>query len=132
MHHLVYTSAANVFLNEDEMRRVLGHWRANNARLGITGVLLYCEGQILQVLEGEAASVHALFANIAADVRHRSVNKLADGPVQCRVFADWSIRFQTVDTADFTRFVRGLDAASDHTSGLAALLESFMAQGPWN
>lgn len=132
MHHIVYTSTANVFLNEEEMRRALCYWRTKNARLGITGVLLYSEGQIMQVLEGEAEAVHALYANIAADVRHRSVTKLADGPVLGRTFADWSIRFRTVDTVNFMRFAELLDAAPDHASGLAPLLESFMAQGPWN
>ena len=86
----------------------------------------------MQVLEGEAEAVRALYANIAADVRHRSVTKLADGPVLGRTFADWSIRFRTVDTVNFRRFAELLDAAPDHASGLSPLLESFMAQGPWN
>ncbi|WP_310397730.1 BLUF domain-containing protein [Hymenobacter sp.] len=131
MHHLVYTSTASDPLTEAELQRQLSRWRVNNARLGVTGVLLYSEGSILQVLEGAAEHLHALFATIAADVRHRSVTKLADGPVPGRVFAGWSMRFRSVSTTDFTRFVPQREAAiPSHASELVPLLEAFMAQEP--
>lgn len=130
MHHLVYTSTANVPLTEANLRGQLGHWRATNARLGVTGVLLYSEGNVLQVLEGEAEAIHSLFSNIANDVRHRSVTKLADGPVQGRAFSDWSMRFRTVESADYERFVQQINFAPNHASSLAPLLEAFMASDP--
>lgn len=78
---------------------MLPHWREKNAHLGVTGMLLCSEGATMRVLEGDAEALHTLFAAIAADVRHRSVTKLADGPVAGRVFADWSMRFRTFDAA---------------------------------
>lgn len=127
MHHLVYTSAASVLLTEEELRHQLSRWRATNASLGVTGVLLYSEGDILQVLEGAADAVRPLFATIAADVRHRSVAKLADGPVPARTFADWSMQLQAVDPAEFTSFLQHLDANCDRAQGLAPLFEAFMS-----
>lgn len=130
MHHLVYASTANFSLSETDLRRLLGPWRANNACLNITGVLLYSEGNILQVLEGDANALHHLFATIAADPRHRSVVKLADGPVSSRTFAEWSMQFRAVDPSDFTRFVQRMNLALDPARRLVPLLESFMAPEP--
>ena len=132
MHHLVYTSHANSPLTEEELHRLLGRWRAKNARLNVTGVLLYSAGDILQVLEGDAQTLHALFATIAADARHRNVTKLADGPAPGRMFAGWSMQFRAVDAADFKRFVRQMDTAPNHARRLAPLLEAFMEQEPWS
>ncbi len=128
MHHLVYTSTANFPLTENDLSQLLGRWRAHNNRLGITGVLLYSEGNILQVLEGKAEVLHTMFTTIAADVRHRSVIKLADGPARGRVFGDWSMQFRAVDTTDFVRFVQQMNLAADHASRLAPLLENFMVE----
>ncbi|OGX90715.1 BLUF domain-containing protein [Hymenobacter coccineus] len=132
MHYLVYTSTANFPLTIADLRRLLGPWRANNARAQVTGVLLYSEGQILQVLEGEADALHALFAIIAADARHRNVTKLADGRAQGRAFAEWSMQFRTVDPQDFAQFVQQMNTAAGHTARLAPVLASFMApEQPW-
>lgn len=131
MHHLVYTSAASIALTEADLRRLLERWRATNVRLGVTGVLLYSDGQILQVLEGDPVPVHALFATIAADMRHQGVTKLADGPVQGRAFASWSMGFRTVDSRDFTHLVQRMSPVPTHATALAPLLTAFMESGPW-
>ncbi|OGX85791.1 hypothetical protein BEN47_14460 [Hymenobacter lapidarius] len=130
MHHLVYTSTATAPLTEDNLRGQLGHWRATNARLGVTGVLLYSEGNVLQVLEGDSEVIRSLFATIARDVRHRSITKIADGPVPGRAFSDWSMRFRAVESADYDRFVQQIHFAPNHASSLAPLLEAFMASDP--
>lgn len=131
MHHLVYTSNANLGLTEAALQGQLGHWRGTNARLNITGLLLFStEGNILQVLEGEKTAVHRLYAVIAADVRHCNVVKLADGPVSGRAFADWSMHFRSLDAANFSRFVPHPGAAPEHVRNLLPLLEAFMAEEP--
>ena len=133
MHHLVYTSTANLGLTEAELQGQLGHWRTNNATLNITGLLLFStEGNIMQVLEGEATAVHRLYTVIAADIRHYNVVKLADGPVPGRAFADWSMHFRRVNTADFSRLVPHPDAAPEHVRKLVPLLEAFMVEEPLN
>ena len=126
MHHLVYTSSTTVLLTEADLHRSLSQWQAANAHAGITGVLLYSEGDIMQVLEGEVDRVQALFATIAGDVRHRDVTKLADGPVDERTFADWSMRFRSVPSADFKRFLEPSPSAS--ASATRLLLQAFVNQ----
>ena len=131
MHHLVYSSTAAPHLTEAQLQEQLGRWRTTNARLHITGLLLYSTaGQIMQVLEGDADLVHRLYSTIAADIRHRDVVTLADGPVPNRAFADWSMQFRSVDPADFSRLMPGPDAAPEHVRNLVPLLEAFMAEDP--
>ena len=131
MHHLVYSSTAAPHLTEAELQAHLVHWRTTNARLHITGLLLYsAEGQVMQVLEGDADLVHRLYSIIAADIRHRDVVTLADGPVPSRAFADWSMQFRRVEPTDFSRLVPQPDAAPEHVRNLVPLLEAFMAEEP--
>ncbi|MGY3089517.1 hypothetical protein ACVWYF_002565 [Hymenobacter sp. UYAg731] len=131
MHHIVYSSTANIGLTEAALQQQLGHWRSTNASLNITGLLLFStEGNIMQVLEGDATLVHQLFAVIAADVRHRNVLKLSDGPVPGRAFADWSMRFRSIGPADFSRLTPRPDATPEHIRNLVLLLEAFMVEEP--
>ena len=129
-HHLIYSSTANINLMEAELHRLLDHWRIKKTQLGITGLLLYSEGHILQVLEGDADVVYSLYATIAANPHHRSLVKLADGPVANRVFTDWSMQMRTVDATDFTRIVLTSNSMPEHIGNLLPLLEAFMAEVP--
>ena len=94
-HQLVYLSTANQPFTSAELRGLLLHARAANARRHITGLLLYQEGKFLQVLEGATDEVYALYKRIAADPRHGHLCLLADGPVSARSFPDWCMGFAT-------------------------------------
>ena len=96
---LVYQSRATVPLAADELQQLLGHWRRHNQREHISGLLLYGDEDIVQVLEGPAPAVHRLYATIAADARHHDVLTLADGRVRQRAFADWSMGFAWFEPA---------------------------------
>lgn len=48
-------------------------FQANNRKLGITGILVECDGSYLQVLEGRRTEISALLAKIFRDARHSSV-----------------------------------------------------------
>ncbi|MCK7501422.1 MAG: BLUF domain-containing protein [Comamonadaceae bacterium] len=50
--HCIYASAAAQPLDAAVPARMLEASRANNRRLGITGMLLYADGSFFQVLEG--------------------------------------------------------------------------------
>ena len=100
MYQLVYTSTATMAFSSVELQQFLLWWRANNSRLGLTGLLLYSdEGDFIQVLEGGQRQVEALFAVIEQDSRHRNVIKLAAGPVGQRLFGEWSMGFRMLDSA---------------------------------
>lgn len=91
--NLIYASSALSMMEEAELMDILEKAREKNARLGITGMLLYKNGNFLQVLEGEAAQVDRLFERIQQDPRHRSLLLIARREVPQRQFEAWSMGF---------------------------------------
>lgn len=98
MIQLVYVSSAIKPFESDELVELLTRAREKNARLRITGLLLYKGGNFMQVLEGEEAPVRALFDLIEADPRHRGTEVMLEEAIDQRVFGDWSMGFR--DLAD--------------------------------
>jgi Sensors of blue-light using FAD len=93
MHQVVYSSAAIAPFSETQLTELLARARMNNARLGVSGMLLYHEGSFLQVLEGEASPLESLFISISADKRHHRVIALLKREVDERHFGDWRMGF---------------------------------------
>ncbi|GAB3745742.1 hypothetical protein GCM10028817_00920 [Spirosoma pomorum] len=75
--------------------------RAKNARLGITGVLLYVNGKIVQVLEGQQEAVEGLYKSIQADPRHRDVKTVISHPIAQRLFDKWYMGYETITTKQY-------------------------------
>jgi len=99
MRQVVYVSSSEGLLGSKDLEDILLVSRRNNARLGITGILLYRSGNIMQVLEGEAEAVVPLYAVISRDSRHKGVIKLIDREIQKRDFEFWSMDFH--DLSDY-------------------------------
>lgn len=93
MINLIYASSATEMLTEPALLEILEKAREKNARLGITGMLLYRGGNFLQVLEGEDESVRELYKVIRQDQRHKRVMLIAERPVSERNFAEWKMAF---------------------------------------
>ena len=98
MYRLVYVSAAVGSPTRADLLALLAKAREKNHRLGITGLLLYKDGDFIQLLEGERAAVREVFGAIKADPRHSGVIVLLEGEAEGRLFADWSMGFR--DLAD--------------------------------
>lgn len=104
MHHLIYLSQATVPFGEAELARLLVQSRQYNAAHELTGILLYGNGQFLQVLEGEAETVHSLYARICQDSRHRDVTTYSDKPIRARAFPDWHMACHPLPPQQFLEF----------------------------
>jgi Sensors of blue-light using FAD len=100
MFFLVYVSSAVKPFLQSELLDLLAKSRENNARLGITGMLLYKDGNFMQALEGEEGAVQALYARIGRDPRHRGLLTLLQGPLEERQFPEWSMGFRDLNAAD--------------------------------
>jgi len=98
-YSIVYISTAIVDFGEAALLQLLKRSRGFNERAGITGVLMYGGGRFLQVLEGCPAAVRCLYARIAADPRHGRLEKLADGLLPRRDFAEWYMSFAPLPTS---------------------------------
>ncbi|WP_076858189.1 BLUF domain-containing protein [Bradyrhizobium mercantei] len=96
-HALIYVSRSNSSVHDASAREIIGtilaQSRAKNARLGVTGALLFSEGYFCQVLEGEQAAVENIFSAIECDPRHRDVTLLTFRPATPRRFPDWSMAY---------------------------------------
>ncbi|MGD0268073.1 MAG: BLUF domain-containing protein [Candidatus Sulfotelmatobacter sp.] len=116
---LIYLSSEAVPFSEQDLIELLEKSRQSNAALGMTGMLLYKDGNFLQVLEGETEKVLALYEKIRQDERHRSLTILSREAISHRDFPDWSMGFRdlrspdTVRRPDFSHFVDTSLTAAD-------------------
>jgi len=136
LHHLVYQSSATTGLNETELTALLTQSRAWNHGHGLTGLLLYSNGDIMQVLEGTQEEVSYIFGRISQDARHGRVVKLSDGPIAARNFSEWSMGFKALEPEEFTHLQGYVDPAKDTylneagkpaDAGLHSVLATFVA-----
>ncbi len=79
MYQIVYTSEATIDFSSDDIRELLAVARAKNKIGLITGMLVFCDNQFLQVLEGNATDVIRTYDRIAGDRRHDNVIVLHRG-----------------------------------------------------
>lgn len=100
LRQIVYCSSAPCLLSQDEILDILRASRRNNAAVGVTGALLYADGNFMQALEGPDVAVNAVYARVRADPRHRQIITLLDAPVAARSFADWAMGFVCVRDLD--------------------------------
>jgi hypothetical protein len=97
---LVYISSATQPFSVDDLSTLLAVSRKNNAELGITGMLLYKDGNFMQVLEGDERTVRALYEKIGVDPRHSGEITLLQGFVDERQFPDWSMGFRDLNSPE--------------------------------
>ena len=97
---LVYVSSAVRLFSAEDLRALLETCRKNNAKLGVTGMPLYKDGNFMQVLEGDEEAVRGLYARIVAAPRHRGEITLQEGFAEGRQFPDWSMGFRDLTSPE--------------------------------
>jgi AcrR family transcriptional regulator len=113
----------------DEVHDLAGEAAARNLRIGVTGLLFSISDRFIQVLEGDAETVGALYRRISADPRHGQVIKVLDAAINDRAFADWSMRLVTEDEltgreqAIVIDALRSIDPAFPPPRGAGTLIE---------
>lgn len=98
--HLVYVSSATQPFSSAQLVALLDKARRNNAPVGVTGLLLYRDGNFMQVLEGEPDAVAKIHARIALDPRHQGLITLIRRPIAERTFSEWSMAFRDLNDAE--------------------------------
>jgi len=91
---LIYVSSLSDIKLEQDIGKILESSVRHNKENDITGMLLYANGNFLQVLEGEAEAVGRTFTRICADPRHYDIIHLISGPIADRHFSQWSMGYQ--------------------------------------
>lgn len=80
-------------MSETNLCVLCGLAQKYNATAQITGVLTFHNGAFAQVLEGPEPALRKLLRRITEDTRHHNLRVLADGPINQRCYADWSMEF---------------------------------------
>jgi len=99
-YFLIYASTAAHDFTQSELISLLTVSKNRNARLDITGLLLYSpgndstKGTFVQILEGPRADVQALYVKITRDPRHSDWTLIKEGALFQRRFSDWSMGFR--------------------------------------
>jgi hypothetical protein len=107
IHRLVYYSRNRLTdgpLTAWIIKDILSASRANNARVDVTGALLFNSGYFGQVLEGPRDAVEETFERIQTDERHGDISLLAFDRVEARAFETWSMGFVGASESGRARF----------------------------
>lgn len=100
LFQLIYHSRADFSPVSDinaELDRITRTAQDINARNGITGALLYCDGWFVQALEGFHDNVMQTYGRISQDSRHHDVHVICSGEIVERHFGQWHMASLWVD-----------------------------------
>lgn len=64
-----------------------------NARLNLTGALLFTGTHFVQILEGPNEQLDQLMRSIERDIRHTNVTVIDRGPITTRQFPKWGLAY---------------------------------------
>lgn len=106
MFELLYTSVSPQGLDEDELIKIVMDAQRRNAELGVTGILAYCDREIMQIIEGDKDVILTLFEKIKSDPRHTLVNVFYQGEVAKRSFSDWTMESLMLDKQQANQLFR--------------------------
>ncbi len=112
MFFLTYVSSATEPFSEEDLALWLAQWRKNNSALGITGMLLYKDGNFMQVLEGEEGTIRSLYTRIERDPRNKGNIVLQQEDAEERQFPDWTMGFRDLNSPE----VRDIPSYSEFLS----------------
>ncbi len=87
---LIYTSEMTGSMDFMDILEVS---RARNEREGITGVLLFCNNNVVQCLEGSRETVNNTYARIVQDKRHQNPLLVDYRILSTRLFSEWSMGY---------------------------------------
>jgi Sensors of blue-light using FAD len=131
---IVYVSTAIAPFSDWQLENLLIEARDLNLQNGITGVLLYSEGNFMQCFEGAPEPMRKTYDRIRASRRHTGLIELLNEPMDTRTFPDWQLGFAQSSRSDLLLMSRARwqqmsdtpHSAAAHHHGLV-LLQNF-----WN
>lgn len=83
-------------MGEQELQMLLEQSRERNLRQNVTGMLIYCDGNFFQVLEGAEKDVKEIYTSITRDKRNNGNIVLIESQISERNFPHWSMGFKSL------------------------------------
>ena len=92
---LLYVSRSTIERSAEtkSLESIIEVARSRNAKLEVTGALIFTRAYFAQILEGSDLAIDDLMASINRDIRHREVNVIERVALANRRFADWSMAY---------------------------------------
>ncbi|PKV49718.1 FAD-dependent sensor of blue light [Aquimarina sp. MAR_2010_214] len=91
-----YVSTVNPNISNSDMKALMNYVRLNNNAIGLTGILIYSEGNFFQILEGEEQTVKMMFEKIRKDHRHHNIIKMLDKEIVTSPFSEYHSSFTVI------------------------------------
>ena len=120
-------------MQQIELEIMLEHARAKNAFNEITGILLYCDGIFVQLLEGKEGKVRETFERISKDTRHTDIHNIVSAKSEKRYFPDWLMGYKPMSPADLALIEQhdNLDIKSYFKSSQPYKLIRLLSRSSW-
>ena len=94
-----YISSASKSLENLNLKHLYNTSKINNAQQHITGILIYQNGNFLQILEGENKTINKLYRLIKSDNRHTNILQIINKSILAPIFEDYQTGFSIVDNS---------------------------------
>ncbi|MCX6215821.1 BLUF domain-containing protein [Spirosoma sp.] len=98
---IIYISSSKGLFSQEQLTSILEKSQQKNRSLGVSGILLYFNGSIIQVLEGLEERVKDLYRVIQQDSRHTGLILMYSYPIAKRTFSDWSMGYKTLLASEY-------------------------------
>tara|TARA_R110002033_G_scaffold45182_6_gene88458 strand:- start:401 stop:829 length:429 start_codon:yes stop_codon:yes gene_type:complete len=128
---LIYVSTARPGLAEEDLLAIQISAQRNNARCGITGLILFNGFNFIQCIEGDRASANECLNRIERDDRHSGMTVVSHGEISSPQFSQWRM-FGPLLPAQSEWAQAGLDqllAGDAVTDATRTLFQSFGSLG---
>lgn len=99
LRRVLYVSQAAQRLGVQDVLHLATRSAASNARVNITGLLIFAGGCFLQVVEGEGRAVSYLMERLRHDKRHRDVAIVVDESIRQRSYGEWHMGCHLLESA---------------------------------
>ena len=100
LSQLVYVSNRKPNCTAEEIDKILASCKKNNPPLNITGVLLFSETKFIQLVEGDAKVIMALYDKIKKDNRHSLPVMISYNPIPEKSFPSWHMGSRNISKTE--------------------------------
>ena len=88
---LIYASRAKKKFDTEQILKLATESASNNAKFGVTGLLIHHENYFIQLLEGDQFILNGLYLRICQDRRHFDCRLLSYDAISQKSFRNWSM-----------------------------------------
>ncbi|HLW33226.1 MAG TPA: BLUF domain-containing protein [Aequorivita sp.] len=128
LHSLCFISNAVDLWPETHLRPFNNLCKLRNRLNGLTGVLIYCEGTFMEVIEGREAKLLSVFSEINNDDRLDQTTLMMNSPIEQRIFDSFYTASKSVNNLKLLYWLElrlQEQAPSKYTKRLQAIIKPF-------